>query len=628
VKTSGARRRIAPRFLAGAALYAPLVLALSVAAVAPAAGEYRIVEIESLRISIDSDWGPLAAPGYLPVRFDITNLGDARVIEIIGQGSRWSRIGRSAVSGSTYATQSVRLARGARVQLTIPVPVFGESENITFEIREEGRRLDRFGFHGFRSRILAHEASVLIVADPDSEFGKLAARWPRISRGGSTAVRYVLTPGGAPGPPAPVAIGAATSGGGPTPRTTGPLADLVLDPTRLPTNWIGFSSLRAVVINPGAWDQLRDTQRSALIAWTAAGGDLVLVDGNVTHVLPGASHAAVTSDRRARNHLFGRVHLATSEGIVASGLSGMLTALDTQRDSNWALPANGASDWTGTWARGFRLPIPGIDGVPARTYLTILVLFTLLIGPVNYWWLRRHRRQVLLVLTAPLISAIFIVLLAAYAFAGEGFGVYGRAVSFTMLDQVRREASTRAGASLYAAGMTPSDGLRFGRESAVFPLGPEGAGTSGRIALDLNDAQRFSGGLLRARSPTNLETVHFRAARERVSFNRGPGGIEIVNGLDATILALVYRDGESKLLLSDPLPAGGQAVLKETGLQPRLLMPLDLPMSAKLGTIFETQPSGSYLAVLERSPFWDAGVARLVERGSFHLLLGWPEGQR
>ena len=72
---------------------------------------------------------------------------------------------------------------------------------------------------------------------------------------------------------------------------------------------------------------------------------------------------------------------------------------------------------------------------PARAYLSILVLFSLLIGPVNFWFLWRRRQQVLLVLTAPLISVLFIVLLAGYVVAGEGFGVHGRAVTFTMLDQ-------------------------------------------------------------------------------------------------------------------------------------------------------------------------------------------------
>ena len=50
----------------------------------PSAREYRTVEVESLRVTIDSDWVPRTTPGYLPIRFDITNLGEARVIEIVG----------------------------------------------------------------------------------------------------------------------------------------------------------------------------------------------------------------------------------------------------------------------------------------------------------------------------------------------------------------------------------------------------------------------------------------------------------------------------------------------------------------------------------------------------------------
>ena len=35
---------------------------------ARASGEYRTVEAESLRITIDSEWGSRTAPGSLPVR--------------------------------------------------------------------------------------------------------------------------------------------------------------------------------------------------------------------------------------------------------------------------------------------------------------------------------------------------------------------------------------------------------------------------------------------------------------------------------------------------------------------------------------------------------------------------------
>ena len=67
--------------------------------------------------------------------------------------------------GATDVRQAVRLARGDRVRLTIPVPIFGDNENIRFEIREDGRTLERFNYTGFQSGSLPSDASALIVAD-------------------------------------------------------------------------------------------------------------------------------------------------------------------------------------------------------------------------------------------------------------------------------------------------------------------------------------------------------------------------------------------------------------------------------------------------------------------------------
>jgi hypothetical protein len=274
------------------------------------------------------------------------------------------------------------------------------------------------------------------------------------------------------------------------------------------------------------------------------------------------------------------------------------------------------------------LPIPGIEGVPARAYVVILLLFSLLIGPVNYWLLRRRGRQVLVVLTAPLLSAVFIVLLASYAVAIEGFAVYGRAATFTILDQRSRQASTRASVSLYAAGMTPSGGLRFARDVAVFPIGHDGAGPRDRLALDLTDAQRISAGVVQARSPGNFEQVGHRAARERLSFHTEQGQLTVVNGLGESVSALLYRQGDTVYELAGPLAPGERGVLKIASAASTEVVPADLPSRSKFTAIVENQPSGSYLAVLERSPFWDSGVPAIVERGSFHLVMGWPEGVR
>jgi hypothetical protein len=615
VDPRGKRRRV--RWLCS------ILLLVCSAVSARAAGEYRTIEIESLKITIDSEWGARTAPGYLPVRFDITNLGEARVIDIVGHGTRFFRTPfRTPMStqGGIEVRQAVRLARGDRVRLTIPVPIYASNENIRFEIHEDGRILERFNYTGFQSGTLPADASALIVADRAMPFGTMAAKWSR-PMSGPTMSGPVYSSSGTVivGP-----TGRFPSGSGGTP----PALDFLLDPARLPTNWLGYTSLRAVVIGPAEWEQLTDPQKNALLTWTACGGDLIFVDGDPSALLPGGQKlAAGAGEPAVRAYLFGRIHWPTSESIATARLGGILSAAEKLQDANFALPANRARDWGSITARGFRLPIPGVDGVPARAYLSILIVFALLIGPVNYWFLWRKQQQVLLVLTAPLISMVFIVLLGGYVLAGEGLGVRARAVTFTMLDQVRKQAATRGSVSLYAAGMTPFGGLRFRRDVAVFPIGPDGTGSRERQALDLTDLQRFSAGGIQARSPTNLEQIGFRTARERLSFSREAGGMAVVNGLGATVSALLYREGDTVYTLTGLLPSGGRGILKIAARGAGNIVPSDLPQSSRFVHLVENQPSGSYLAVLERSPFWDPGVSGIVERGSFHLVIGWPEGQ-
>jgi len=603
-------------------LPAILLLFCGLAPAAAAAGEYRTVEVESLKIEIDSEWGARTAPGYVPVRFDITNLGEARVIDLVGQGSRFMRMAGGGTGAATTIRQSVRLARGDRVRLTIPVPVFGMSESIRFDIEEDGRTLERFNYLGLQSNVPPGEAAALIVADRGSPFGGVAVGWPREMppTAVSFAGGYVVSSSASSSTTTAITSHAPGSG---TPR---PPLDFVLAPSRLPTNWLGYTSLRAVVIGPTEWEQLNDAQKSALLTWTACGGDLFFVDGELKALFPGEPNLSAPADGAPRAYVFGRIHRPTAAAVSASGLKQILTDAQKVQDSNWSLPVNGAYAWSAIAARGFRLPIPGVGGVPARAYMMILVLFSFIIGPVNYWMLRRSRKQVLLVLTAPLISAAFILLLGVYVLAGEGIGVRGRAVTFTMLDEVRKHAATRSSASLYAAGMTPAGGLRFPRDTAAIPIGAEGIGLRERLVLDLTETQQFSAGVIQARSPTNLEQIAFRSARERLSFSSENGGLSVVNGLGTTVTSLSYRDGDRRYVLKAPLPPGAKAVLTRAT-SAGIVVPPDVPLSARFLHLVENQPAGSYLAVLDRSPFWDPGVPNVLEQGSFHLLIGWPGGQ-
>jgi hypothetical protein len=403
--------------------------------------------------------------------------------------------------------------------------------------------------------------------------------------------------------------------------------DVQLDPARLPTNWLGFTSARAVAIGRDEWELLNEGQKTGLLTWTACGGDLIFVDGALDTLLPGArGEPAADPDRIVARHLLGRIHVVTATSLVTAGLAGLLSAAEKNRDPLFALPANSTPDWGAIEARGFRLSIPGISGIPARTFLAILLLFSVVIGPVSYRFLRRRGQLILLVLTAPLISLISIALLTGYALADEGFRVQGRAVTFTMLDQAKKQAATRATVSLYAPGLAPTAGLHFSRDVAVFPIGADGSGSRERMALDLTDAQVFTQGLLATRAPTNFEQVTFRPARERLTFTPSAGGLTVTNGLDSSVTVLRYRDGDTLYTLDGPLPSGGQQTMKPIAAGEATSA--NRPLPVKFVPLFEHQPAGSYLALLDRSPFWEPGAAGVLERGSVHVVLGWPEGQR
>jgi hypothetical protein len=320
-----------------------------------------------------------------------------------------------------------------------------------------------------------------------------------------------------------------------SPPAGGPKVDLILEPARLPTSWLAYTSAQAVVIGAREWDGLDAAQRQALLTWTACGGNLILVDAPLDTLFPDPRLRPAV-DGRIAAYFFGRVHLLPSAEIESVGFTDTLLAVHgAPPQSWWQLPVEPISSTLAT--RGFRLPVPGVNAIPARTYVSILALFAVLIGPVNHIFLRRRRRQALVVLTTPLIAALFIFVLAGYVVVVEGFGVRGRVVSFTQLDQAAGQAATRAAVSLYAAGRAPSGGLRFARDVAVFSTPLDTAPLSGET-LDLTELQQYSAGFLQARTPTNFETLGYRAARERLVFTREGGQVRVSNGLGSTVRQL------------------------------------------------------------------------------------------
>src|SRR5262249_46762394 len=145
--------------------------------------------------------------------------------------------------------------------------------------------------------------------------------------------------------------------------------DFILDPARLPTNWISFTTLAGVFIGPKEWEQLAEPQKSSLLRWVACGGNLMFVDGDLKTIFP----ALESTNGKPQNYFLGQIYFPTLKDMETLGVAGLLPASAAITGAFWTLPASVAIDWGSIVDKGFRLPIPGIGGVPLRAYLVILI---------------------------------------------------------------------------------------------------------------------------------------------------------------------------------------------------------------------------------------------------------------
>ena len=104
------------------------------------------------------------------------------------------------------------------------------------------------------------------------------------------------------------------------------------------------------------------------------------------------------------------------------------------------------------------------------------------------------------------------------------------------------------------------------------------------------------------------------------------------NGLGVAVNQLYYREHGALYALTSALPSGTKARLRpeNSNVIPasfKELLKSAGPSSERFQYAVDRLADNSYAAVLERSPFWHAGVSSFDERGSLHFVIGLLERQ-
>jgi hypothetical protein len=308
----------------------------------------------------------------------------------------------------------------------------------------------------------------------------------------------------------------------------------------LPERWQGYPDWMTLVLAAEDDRALTPEQRQAIATWASAGGAVVVADG---------------AQREAWRQLgVEPLLLAEAEGAIVARLERIAAEAGSQPGLT---------------------PVPGTESVPATGFMLLAILFALVVGPLNLWWVRRRGQPALFLITTPLLSLVTCVVLLGASVLIDGLSLRRVVSQLTVLDQRHARAITWTRATYYGAFAVSR--FAVDGEAEVLARGEEDNQDwrwRGRrrqapeaLTVDWHDGQHLAGEWIPARRNRQLLYAIPRPERSQLQLARSGDGWRITNGLAVGVRRLSWHDGAGGLHSCGAIPGGATAALSAGGFE-------------------------------------------------------------
>jgi len=203
------------------------------------------------------------------------------------------------------------------------------------------------------------------------------------------------------------------------------------DPAHLPSDWIGYTGLDALLLDLPGWQALTSAQRQALIAWIRLGGRLDLyAETEMDPASLGLGSTALSGKTRAHSLSLGEIHVHMWDGHEVPE-----SHLDSYRNIT---PASEAleEDYKGAWKLFSEF---GSKQFNPLIVFILLLAFAILVAPINLFYLAKPGRRHRLFVTTPIISVSTCLLIILIIFFIDGIGGSGRRIVLADLQSGAKE---------------------------------------------------------------------------------------------------------------------------------------------------------------------------------------------
>ena len=199
-------------------------------------------------------------------------------------------------------------------------------------------------------------------------------------------------------------------------------------PKQLPDDWLAFSGYDSVLMTDTDWSNAAAGARNAIISWMTLGGQLVIYSTSNPSLASLGIPQATSFGSCTIRPIPVDLKLNPTETLnLVSNLNPVKTrntATTSDFSSGWPLQAHFGS-------QGFRYTL----------FIAVLVIFGILVGPINLFVLAKSGQRHRLFFTTPLISLSTSLILIALIIFQDGFGGSGMR---RVLMEVRPDAGQNA----------------------------------------------------------------------------------------------------------------------------------------------------------------------------------------
>ncbi len=334
----------------------------------------------------------------------------------------------------------------------------------------------------------------------------------------------------------------------------------------LPSDWRIYSGFNAMLISLDEWRKTPATSQKTIQRWVEQGGQLTICDS--TSSLTTSQLFNVTTEPAELKHKgstalgMGTIQFyqLNSTSSIKNKADLVMSMSDLADNTQSTQLANGRTshDWS-----LYRLL--GDKASFVEFFVIILVLFALIVGPVNFFYFAKKGKRHRLFITTPAISIIASLLMIALILMIDGINGKGARVALVEVDPanhqfiIQQDQCLRAGVLVEARGEIAEDVFISPIKMPVSEWTRVSSMNESSLRLkyaDSENGKQLSGDWLLSRSDLGFYLEQQMPTRAKVELSHNNGQPAATSSFDKVLNEFCYRDADGQVWWAKSLAPG------------------------------------------------------------------------